>query len=70
MKLQGVIPNFYIHVSGSNLYIPKIGLIGISIFLYCMKEHWPQQLEGMEGQGTDAKQILAAVPCPSLCSCS
>ncbi len=27
MKLSGLIPNFFIHISGSNLYIPTIGLI-------------------------------------------
>jgi hypothetical protein len=27
MKLRGLVPNFYIHVSGSGLYIPTIGLI-------------------------------------------
>jgi hypothetical protein len=26
MKLRGLVPNFYIHVSVSNLYIPGIGL--------------------------------------------
>jgi hypothetical protein len=25
MKLRGLVPNFYIHVSMSDLYIPKIG---------------------------------------------
>jgi hypothetical protein len=27
MKLRGLVPNFYIHVSGSDLNIPKIALI-------------------------------------------
>jgi hypothetical protein len=27
MKLCGLVPNLYIHVSGSKLYIPTIGLI-------------------------------------------
>jgi hypothetical protein len=26
MKLRGLVPNSYIHVSVSNLYIPRIGL--------------------------------------------
>ncbi len=38
MKLCGLIPNFYIHVSGSDLYIPTMGLTGNSVFLYCMRE--------------------------------
>ncbi len=33
MKLRGLVPNFYIHVYGSNLYIPTIGL---PILLYCV----------------------------------
>ncbi len=27
MKLNGLVPNFYIHVSGSDLYTPTIGFI-------------------------------------------
>ncbi len=27
MKLRGLVPSFYIHVSGSDLHIPTIGLI-------------------------------------------
>jgi hypothetical protein len=27
MKLHGLVPNFYLDISGSNLYIPMIGLI-------------------------------------------
>jgi hypothetical protein len=33
MKLRSLVPNFYIHVSVSDLYIPTIGP---PIFLYCV----------------------------------
>jgi hypothetical protein len=33
MELRGLVPNFYIHVSVSDLYIPRIGL---PIMLYCV----------------------------------
>ncbi len=70
MKLNGLYPNFYIHVSGSDLYIPTSILSGISIFLYCVRELSAQPQEQREGQGTAAIQWLAAVPCPPLRSCS
>ncbi len=38
MKLRGLVPNFYIHVSGSDLYIPTSVLFGICVFLYCVRE--------------------------------
>jgi hypothetical protein len=38
MKLCGLVPNFYIHVSGSDLYIPTIGLISNFYFLCCVGE--------------------------------
>jgi hypothetical protein len=68
MKLQDLVPNFYIHVSGSDLYIPKICLIWS---LYCPLLHeitLGSTQEQIEGQGTAAKQWLAAIPCPPLCS--
>jgi hypothetical protein len=70
MKLRGLTPNFYIHVSGRNLYITTIGLIwNLYFFLYCVRELSAQLQERREGQGTAAKQWLVAVPCPPLHSC-
>ncbi len=69
MKLRGLIPYFYIHVTGIDLYIPTIGLIWNLYFLYCVRELSAQPQERREGQGTAAKQRLAAVPCPPLRSC-
>jgi hypothetical protein len=57
------VPDFYIHVSGSNLYISTIGLIWNLYFLYCVRELSAQPQEQREGQGTAAKQWLVAVPC-------
>ncbi len=48
---------------------PQSVLFGISIFLYCMRELSAQPLEWREGQGTAAKQWLAAVPYPPRHSC-
>jgi hypothetical protein len=55
MKLHSVVPNFYIHVSGSHLYIPTSVLSGISVFLYCVLELSAQPKERREGQGTAVK---------------
>ncbi len=63
MKLLGCVLNFYIHVSGAAIFIfPQSVLFGISIFLYSVRELSAQPLEWREGQGTAAKQWLAAVP--------
>jgi hypothetical protein len=70
MKLCGLTPNFYIHVNRSVLFIPTIVFFEISIFLYCVRELLAQPQERREGQGTAAKQWLAAVPFPSHRSCS
>jgi hypothetical protein len=37
MKLSGLVPNFYIHVSGSNLYIPNISLI-LNLYFPLLRE--------------------------------
>jgi hypothetical protein len=46
----------------SDLYIPRTGLIAINIFLFCVRKLLAQPQERREGQGTAAKQGLAAVP--------
>ncbi len=67
-KLRGLIPNFYIHVYESYLYIPMMGLIWNLYFpvLYCVRELSTQPQERREGQGTAANHRLAAVPCAAL----
>ncbi len=53
MKLRPLVPNFYIHVSRSDLYIPTIGLIWNLCFLVlCERELWAQPQEQREGQGS------------------
>ncbi len=54
---------------GAIYIFPQLVLFGISIFLYCLSEFSAQLQERREGQGTAAKQWLAAVPCPPLRSC-
>ncbi len=64
MKLCGLVPNFYV------IYIlPQLVLFGLSIVLYCLREHLAQLQERREGQGTATKQRLATVPCPPLRYC-
>ncbi len=66
MKLRGLVPSFYIHVSESNLYIPTMGLTWNLYFLYCVREFLAQPQEQREGPGTSTKQLLAEAPCPPL----
>jgi hypothetical protein len=69
MKLRSLVPNFYIHVSWSDLYNLTMGLIGNLYFPVCKRELLAQLQEWKEGQGTGAKHWMAAVPCPPLRSC-
>ncbi len=54
---------------GAIYIFPGSVLFGISVFLYCVRELSAQLKQRREGQGTAAKQWLAAAPCPPLCSC-
>ncbi len=58
MKLHGLVPNFYLDISGSNLYIPMIGLISYIYFpvQYCMRELSAQPQYRREGQGSSFKK--------------
>jgi hypothetical protein len=42
MKLRGLVPNSYIHISVSNFYIPKIGL---QIWLHQIRQTDPGNVE-------------------------
>ncbi len=66
MKMRCLVPSFYIHVYGSDLYIPTTGLIWNLYFLYCVRELLAQPREQREGQGTAVKQLVVAVSCPAL----
>ncbi len=68
MKLQGLVPNFYIHVSGSDLYIPMTCLIWNICFPVLHERTLSSTTGGMRraGKGTAAKQMLGTVPCPLL----
>jgi hypothetical protein len=49
MKLHGLVPNFYIHVSGSNLFISMIGLIWNLYFpLLCERTLGVEKVGGFE----------------------
>jgi hypothetical protein len=65
MKLRGLVPNFYIHVSGSYLYNPMTGLIWklyFPVLPYCVRELSAQPQKQREGQGTAAKHWLRQFP--------
>jgi hypothetical protein len=64
-------PNFYTHVSRSDLYIPMIGLIWNIYFPVLCEITLGSTTEAeKEGQGITAKQWLFAFPWPALPSCS
>jgi hypothetical protein len=47
---------------GGIYILPRSVLLGISIFLYCMRELLAQPQEQREGQGTAAKQWFTGWP--------
>jgi hypothetical protein len=63
MKLRGLIPNFYIHVSGAICIFPRLVLFRISI-LHCMRELSAQPQERRGGQGTAANHCLTSSSLP------
>ncbi len=71
MNLFVLVPNFYIHVSGSNfLYLHNRSYLESLFPSLCCVSISAQLQERREGQGTAAKQGLAAAPCPPLHACS
>ncbi len=66
MKLRGLVPSFYIHVSGINLYIPTTGLI-LNLYFPVLLQRTLGSTTGADRRaGNCGKQGLAAVPCPPL----
>ncbi len=61
MKLRSLNPNFYIHVSGSDLYIPMIGLIW-NLYIPVLPERTLGSTAGVEGRELPLTHCLAAVP--------
>ncbi len=68
MKLHSLNPNFYIHVSGSDLYIPTIGLISLYSCI-AWENSQLNRMSGGEGREQLLTHCLAAVPYLSLRSC-
>jgi len=72
MKIHGLVPYFYHDISGSNLYIPMIGLIWYLYFLeqYCIRELLAQQQELREGRELPPSSGWWQFPaCPPIRSC-
>jgi hypothetical protein len=74
MKLRSLVPNFNIHVSGNNLYIPTIGLI-LNLYFPFLHERTLGSTAGGERRAGNFSQAEVGgkfptqVPCPSFRSC-
>jgi hypothetical protein len=66
MKLRDLVLNFYIYTMflGTIYIFPRSVLFGISTYFPLLNDRTQAKLqEQKEGQGTEAKQGLAAIPC-------
>jgi hypothetical protein len=69
MKLRFLVPNFYIHVSGSDLYIFTIGLIW-NLYFPALCERALSSTAGVERRAGNCRPAgLAAFPYPPLRFC-
>ncbi len=59
MKLRGLNPNFFIHISGSDLYIPMIGLIR-NLYFPVLHESTLGSTAGADRRPRNRRQV----PCP------
>jgi hypothetical protein len=57
MKLRGLVPNIYIHVPGSNLYIRKIGLI-CNFYFPVLRERTFSSIAGAERRARNCSQAV------------
>ncbi len=57
MKLRGLVPNFYILVSGSDLYIPTIGLIW-NLCFHVLQERALSSTTGAERRAGNFRQAV------------
>jgi hypothetical protein len=65
MKLRGLIPNFHIHVSGSNLYIPTCGLIWNLYFLVLRERTFGSTAGSVKRAGNCCPPLLGSSSLPS-----
>jgi hypothetical protein len=63
MKLRGLVPNFYIHISGSDLYIPTMGLIW-NLFFPALRERTLGSTAGAEKRAGNCYQALVSSNSP------
>jgi hypothetical protein len=66
MKLRGLFPNFYIYVSGSNLYIPTIGLIWNLCFPVLREKTFCSTTEAEKRAGNCRQAVVSSSSLPSL----
>ncbi len=59
MKLRGLFPNFYIPVSGSDLYIPMIGLIW-NLFFPVLRERTLGSTAGVQRRAGNCRQAVVS----------
>ncbi len=68
MKLGGLIPNFYIHVSGSDVYFPTIGLIW-NLYFPVLRKRTLSSTAGVERRAGNCRQAVvhsSSLPSPRL----
>ncbi len=59
MKLRGLIPNYYIHVSGTDLYFPAIGFIW-NLYFPVLRERNLSSNAGVERRAGNCCQAAVA----------
>jgi len=70
MKLRGLVPNFYMHVSGSDLYIPTVGLIWNLYFPVLRKRTLGSTAGSVKRAGYCRQAVVGSSSLPPLRSCS
>ncbi len=65
MKLRSLVPNFFIHVSGNNLYIPTIGLIW-NLYFTLLHERTVGSTAGAKRRAGNCRQAEISGKFPAL----
>ncbi len=65
MKLCDFVPDFYIHVSGSDLYIPNIGLIW-NLYFRVLRERALGSTARVDGGAGNCRLAVVGISSPAL----